>query len=170
MPNMTASPMINVALAAEPDLEQVVDLFHRIDLHYFADEAPTRAQISDYVRRALFQGHCGVRIVIAREGGKPLGIATFAILYPAPGMTGQLFMKDLFTVEEARGKGVGKSIMGFLARHALETGCSRFDWTAETDNPKAIEFYDRLGVPRVAEKVYFRLTGEKLRSFANDDD
>ena len=34
-------------------------------------------------------------------------------------------------------------------------------------NPKALEFYDRLGVPRVDEKVYYRLAGEKLKSFAD---
>lgn len=158
--------MLVVSLAENRDTEEIVDLFHRIDRHYFAESAPTKTQISDYVRRVLFKEHCAVQVVIAREAGKPLGIATFAILYPAPGMTGQLFMKDLFTIEEARGKGVGKAIMGFLARHALKTGCSRFDWTAETDNPQALDFYDRLGVPRVEEKVYFRLSGEKLQSFA----
>lgn len=159
--------IIVVSLAENRDIEEIVDLFHRIDLHYFSERAPTKTQISEYVRRVLFNEQCAVQVVIAREPGKPLGIATFAILYPAPGMTGQLFMKDLFTVEEARGKGVGKAIMRFLARHAVKTGCSRFDWTAETDNPQALEFYDRLGVPRVKEKVYFRLSGEKLQSFAN---
>jgi GNAT superfamily N-acetyltransferase len=161
--------VISVSLASESEIEDIIELFHRIDAHYFPDAAPTKAEISKYVRNNLFQPHCGVQVAIAREGAQLLGIATFAILYPAPGMSGQLFMKDLFTVSEARGKGVGKAIMKFLAKHALERKCSRFDWTAETDNPKAIEFYDRLGVPRVKEKVYYRLTKEKLRSFANDD-
>ena len=161
--------MITVSIASKKQIEHIIELFHRIDAHYFSDAAPTKAEISEYVKRNLFQAHCGVQVVIAKEGATPLGIATFAILYPAPGMTGQLFMKDLFTVSEARGKGVGKAIMRFLAKHALETKCSRFDWTAETDNPKAIEFYDRLGIPRVKEKVYYRLTKEKLKSFADDD-
>jgi GNAT superfamily N-acetyltransferase len=161
--------VITVSIANESQLEDIIELFHRIDVHYFAGAAPTKSEISDYVRRNLFQPHCGVRTVIAKEGAKPLGIATFAILYPAPGMSGQLFMKDLFTVGEARGKGVGKAIMRFLARHALKSNCSRFDWTAETDNPKALEFYDRLGIPRVEEKVYYRLSKEKLKSFADGD-
>lgn len=158
--------MITVSIASKRQIEQIVALFHRIDVHYFADAAPTQAEISSYVRRNLFQPHCGVKVALAAEGGVPLGLATFAILYPAPGMSGQLFMKDLFTVSEARGKGVGRTIMRFLARHALEMKCSRFDWTAETDNPKALEFYDRLAIPRVPEKVYYRLTGEKLSAFA----
>ncbi|MDE2140879.1 MAG: GNAT family N-acetyltransferase [Elusimicrobia bacterium] len=162
-------PEIAVSLASKEQIEHVIDLFHRIDIHYFAGAAPSRAEISEYVRRALFQPQCGVQVVLAREGDLPLGIATFAVLYPAPGMTGQLFMKDLFTVSEARGKGVGKAILRFLARHALDMNCGRFDWTAETDNPQALEFYDRLGIPRVKEKVYYRLTKEKLKSFAAGD-
>jgi GNAT superfamily N-acetyltransferase len=43
-------------------------------------------------------------------------------------------MKDLFTVAQVRGQGIGRMIMRFLARLAVARGCVRFDWTAETDN------------------------------------
>jgi hypothetical protein len=46
--------------------------------------------------------------------------------------------------------------MGFLARLAVERGCVRFDSTAETDNPEALAFYDRLGAGRVAEGSLLR--------------
>ena len=59
--------------------------------------------------------------------------------------------------------------MGHLARLALKRGCSRLDWTAETDNPDAIAYYERLGVPRLEEKVYFRLDGVRLAAFAGGD-
>ena len=75
-------------------------------------------------------------------------------------------MKDLFTVAEARGRGVGKVLMRFLARLAVERGCVRLDWTAETDNAAALSFYDRLGARRVTEKVYYRFDGEALAAFA----
>ena len=88
------------------------------------------------------------------------------MLYPAPGPGGQLFMKDLFTLAGSRGQGVGRALMGFVARLAARRGCVRFDWTAETDNPEALAFYDRLGAGRVAEKVYYRFDGETLQQFA----
>jgi GNAT superfamily N-acetyltransferase len=75
-------------------------------------------------------------------------------------------MKDLFTHAAARGQGSGRALMGFLARLAVERGCVRFDWTAETDNPEALAFYGRLGARCVAEKVYYRFEGETLRQFA----
>jgi GNAT superfamily N-acetyltransferase len=112
----------------------------------------------------LAPGSC--EIAVAEQDGRAVGLATFAVLYPAPGPGGQLFMKDLFALAEARGQGVGCALMAFLARLAMERGCLRFDWTAETDNPTALEFYDRLGASRVAEKVYYRFEGKALQHLA----
>ncbi len=161
--------MIKVALASKTEIGDVIELFHQIDVHYFGERAAPREAMSDHVKQALFSDGCGVQVVIARDQGRPIGIATFAILYPAPELSGQLFMKDLFTTKESRGKGAGNEILRFLARHALEHGCKRFDWTAETTNPKALEFYDRLGIPRVSEKVYYRVEGAKLNELAQGD-
>ena len=127
--------------------------------------APTLAVMAEHVRqRVLSATSC--EIALAEIDGKAVGLATFAILYPAPGPSGQLFMKDLFTLAAARGRGVGHALMTFLACLALERGCTRFDWTAETDNPEALAFYDRLGARRVEEKVYFRFDGEALKALA----
>ena len=92
--------------------------------------------MAEHVRqRVLSATSC--EIALAEIEGKAVGLATFAILYPAPGPSGQLLMKDLFTLATARGRGVGHALMTFLACLALERGCTRFDWTAETDNSEA---------------------------------
>ena len=75
-------------------------------------------------------------------------------------------MKDLFTSAAVRGQGVGKSLMRFIAAFAVEHGFTRFDWTAETTNPKAAEFYLSLGASFIKEKQYFRLDHQRLAAFA----
>jgi ribosomal protein S18 acetylase RimI-like enzyme len=136
-----------------------------VDLHYWGAAAPSRAAMARHVdERVLTFRSC--EIAIAEQKGRAVGMATFAVLYPAPGLGGQLFMKDLFVLAEIRGQGVGLTLMRFLARQAVERGCVRFDWTAEQDNPAALSFYDRLGAARVAEKVYYRFEGETLRQLA----
>lgn len=159
---------MHVSLASNRDKVDLVEMFHRLGLHYFGDRAASREALGPYVDRALFGPSPGVQAALAREAGTPVGLATFAILYPAPGLSGQLFMKDLFVVQEARGLGVGKAILAFLAAHALRNGCSRLDWTAETDNPGAVDFYRHLGIPEVKEKVYFRLSGDRLKGLAGE--
>jgi len=156
---------VEVRLATRADRELLVDLFHAIDVHYWGAAAPSRAAMARHVAEAVLAFR-SCEIALAERAGRAVGLATFAVLYPAPGLGGQLFMKDLFALAEARGEGVGRALMGFLARLAVERGCVRFDWTAERDNPEALRFYDRLGAGRVAEKVYYRFEGETLQQFA----
>ena len=159
-----AASGIQIRLAGPGDAAALTELFHAIDRHYWG-AAPTLAAMAEHVRqRVLSATSC--EIALAEIEGKAVGLATFAILYPAPGPSGQLLMKDLFTLATARGRGVGHALMTFLACLALERGCTRFDWTAETDNSEALAFYDRLGARRVEEKVYFRFDGEALKALA----
>ena len=155
---------VDVKLATPADGEALVDLFHAMDVHYWGAAAPSRAAMARHIEGLLPFRSC--EIAVARQDDRPVGLATFAVLYPAPGLGGQLFMKDLFTIAQVRGQGIGRMIMRFLARLAVERGCVRFDWTAETDNPDALGFYDRLGARRVTEKVYYRFGGEELRKLA----
>ena len=159
--------MLNIDLAQEDDIEAIADLLHEMKVHYWGPHAHTRDEIGSYVRENFFQPHCGVNVALARDDKTATGFATFSILYPGPDGGGQLFLKDLFTTKSSRGTGVGLALMKFLANYAIEHKCNRFDWTAETDNPDAITFYERIGANRVEEKVYFRFTGEDLNAFAN---
>ena len=156
---------VEVRIASVADKEALVSLFHGIGVHYSRERAPTREAVARHVEGVIL-GCRTCEIVIAERDGRAVGLATFGVLYPAPGLSGHFHMKDLFTVAEARGQGVGQALMRFLARLAVERDCVRLDWTAETDNVAALSFYDRLGARRVAEKVYFRFDGEALQAFA----
>ncbi len=74
-------------------------------------------------------------------------------------------MKDLFISRRVRGGGLGRQFMVHIASLALSMGCRRFDWTAETDNARALAFYDDLGASRIDEKVYFRFDDAGLEAF-----
>jgi GNAT superfamily N-acetyltransferase len=158
-------PKLRTRLAEGSDEVALAALFHAVDLHYWGAAAPSGEAMAEHVRRNILAAR-SCEIAIAELDGKPVGLATFAVLFPAPGPAGQLYMKDLFALAEARGRGVGQALMAFLAKLALERGCSRFDWTAETDNPEALAFYDRLGARRVEEKIYYRLEADALKELA----
>jgi GNAT superfamily N-acetyltransferase len=150
--------------ASADDAALLGELFQALFAHYWGDAAPEPAAIARHVAQDILPSGC--EIAIAEQDGRAVGIATFAVLYPGPGLGGQLTMKDLFVRKEARGAGAGHALLRYLAGVAIERGCLRLDWTAETDNEGALAFYDRLGARRVTEKVYYRLDGALLKQWA----
>jgi len=160
---MTGSTTIRSATAA--DLEALADLFHAMFVHYWDPGSPSRAELARHIERDVLPSAC--EIVIAERDGQAVGLATFAVLYPGPGLGGQLMLKDLFVIATARGSGVGKDLLTHLAKTAIARGCLRLDWTAEASNPEALAYYDRLGATRVTEKVYYRLDGDLLKTMAS---
>ncbi|MGF1594944.1 MAG: GNAT family N-acetyltransferase [Kiloniellaceae bacterium] len=159
---------VTCRLATDADHVSLGRLFHENARHYFDDKAPSLAAVTAHVRADVLAAHGGGDLLLAEQNGETVGFATFAVVYPAPGLTGQLFMKDLFVTAAARGGGIGETLLRALAKIAVERGCSRLDWTAEDYNPRALALYDRIGARRLTEKVYFRFDGTALTDFADD--
>lgn len=156
---------IEFRFATAEDQNALADLLLESNRHYWGAkdgaEAMTVASAD-----AVISGRSGCRAVLAWVESAPVAFATISVLHPALNESGTLFMKDLFVSKNARGAGLGARFMHHLARLAVELGCQRFDWTAETDNARALQFYDNMGATRINEKVYFRFSGAELTSFA----
>lgn len=152
------------------DAESLAPLFHAVQVYYFGEAAPSAEDVTAHVRDVILAPGTSCETVVGEVNAKPVALATFAVLYPAPGVSGVLYMKELFVDESVRGEGVGDAMMRAMARLARERGCTRMDWTAETSNPGAIGFYDRFGAERVADKVYFRLDAKALASACGEDE
>lgn len=54
------------------------------------------------------------------------------------------YLQDLFTTEEARGKGVGRALIEAVYGRALEAGASRVYWLTQDDNATARRLYDQV--------------------------
>jgi len=160
--------VVTIRLATAADAEALTDLFDAMCIHYWDSAAPRRAEIARHIVEDVLPSGC--EIIIAERFGNAIGLATFAVLYPGPGLGGQMTMKDLFVIAEARGDGIGTALLTHLAKIALQRGCLRLDWTAEAGNPAALAYYDRLGARRVEEKVYYRLDGDALEKQAADSE
>jgi len=147
-------------------LETVVDLFHDMSIHYNGQNASDRDTVKKNLVENILGKDSGVRLVLALEDGKAVGLASISLLYPAPKERAQLFMKELYTVSVKRNCGIGRKLMNFVARYALEKGCSRFDWAVDDTNREAVAFYEDLGATHVTGKLYYRFSGEQLEKFA----
>jgi GNAT superfamily N-acetyltransferase len=110
--------------------------------------------------RPLFQA------TIAEWSGTPVGFAFWFFAYSTWRGQPTLYLEDLFIRPDARGRGIGKETMRYLARTALDTGCGRFVWQVLDWNEPSIRFYESLGAKVVHEWLTCRLDGEALRALA----
>lgn len=146
----------------------MADLLHEMSRHYHGDNASTRAAIRQNLIDNIIGTDSDVHVVVAVAGARVVGMATISILYPAPKERGQLFMKELYVAADYRSQGTGLQLMTWIARYAVARNCSRFDWTVDASNSKALAFYRSLGATHVTDKWYFRLTGDELTRFASE--
>lgn len=56
------------------------------------------------------------------------------------------YIDDLCIDENVRGKGIGKALYEFAKQRAKQLNCQRITLHAWTDNNKAVEFYEHLGM------------------------
>jgi len=158
---------MEIAFFRQEQLESVVDLLHDMSVHYNRDNASSRDVVKANLIGNILGPDSGVRLVIASEASRAVGLAAISLLYPAPKERGQLFMKELYVVSGKRGAGVGRALMRWTAKYAVAKNCSRFDWTVDDTNPEALSFYRELGATHVTGKAYFRFSDEELLRFAN---
>lgn len=115
---------------------------------------------------ALFGERPVVETVIARLDDEPVGYAlffpTFSTFLGKPG----LYLEDLYVRPAARGFGVGRSLLEYLARLTVERGWGRLEWSVLDWNAPSIAFYKKMGAKPMDEWTVFRLTGDPLRRLA----
>ena len=120
----------------------------------------------DELRRALFGPRPFAEVVFACIDGEPVGFAlyfhSFSTFLGRPG----LYLEDLFVRPAQRGRGVGRHLLRWLARRALERGCGRLEWAVLDWNEAAIGFYRKLGAEMKDEWKACRVTGAALAALA----
>ncbi len=120
----------------------------------------------DDLRKALFGERPVVEAVIASLDGEPVGyalfFANFSTFLGKPG----LYLEDLFVRPAARGAGIGRELLEYLARVAVERGWGRFEWSVLDWNEPSIAFYKKVGAKPMEEWTVFRITGEALTRLA----
>jgi GNAT superfamily N-acetyltransferase len=119
------------------------------------------------LRETLFGSRQHAEVVFACLEGEPVGFALFFHNYST--FLGQpgIFLEDLFVRPQARGLGVGKQLLQWLARTAIERHCGRLEWNVLDWNEPAIGFYRKLGARPMDEWTTFRLTGAALQALAS---
>jgi len=107
-------------------------------------------------------------VIFPTIDGKEIGFALFFHNFSTFLGRAGLYLEDLFILPEYRSKGYGKATLKELARIAVQRGCGRLEWWCLDWNRPSIDFYLSLGAQPMDEWTTYRLTGETLRSMAEE--
>jgi GNAT superfamily N-acetyltransferase len=154
---------VTVRRAGAADRAVLARLLSDLQAHYNSPDPPGGAE--DMARLLTRDGERLPFALLAEHRGATLGVATLSPMLYGGAYQWMLFLKDLYVTAEARGLGIGHALMVAMARIAVEEDYCRIDWTTDSANEGAQRLYDREGVPR-QNKVFYRLSGEDLRKFA----
>ena len=107
-------------------------------------------------------------VIIGEYDGKPAGFAlffhNFSTFLGRPG----IYLEDLYIKPERRGKGLGKIMLSFLGKLAVERNCGRLErWYIDWNEP-SIKFYKEMGAKPMDEWTVYRVDDLALRDLANE--
>ena len=160
----TSDPKTVLRFATADDVGLIFDFIHQLaEYEKKTDEVITD---EDQLRQSLFGERRVAEVVIASYQGEPAGFAlffhNFSTFLGRPG----IYLEDLFVIPKLRGHGIGRILLSYLARLAVERGCGRLEWWVLDWNEPAIRFYERLGAKAMDEWTVYRVTGDALEDLA----
>ena len=88
--------------------------------------------------------------LVAEQDGTLLGMTHYLLHRSTTSLLPSLYLQDLFTTAEARGKGVGRALIEAVYAAARAQGLPRVYWQTHETNATAMQLYDR-----IAEKSGF---------------
>jgi len=160
----TKLDVFNIRFASEKDIPLIL---------YFIKELASYENLLDEVvateeilMESIFERRTA-EVIIGEYGNEAVSFAlffhNFSTFLGRPG----LYLEDLYVRPEFRGRGIGKIMLSYLAKLALERKCGRFEWWCIDWNESSIEFYIKMGAIPMDEWTVFRVDNEALVNLAN---
>lgn len=168
----SVAPAMQIEPVSPARHESLIDLMIEMREHYSEGPSLPRPTVREHLQQRLLAPGSSLRLAVAvlPEQGV-VGLLAFQLLHslvdPRPMHGRQCQLKELYVRAAHRGQGVGRQLMLWLARHAVDQGCGRMDWHVRSWNERGIAFYRALGAEPVADRLSFRLSGPALRRLAD---
>lgn len=105
-------------------------------------------------------------VIIGEYKNKPVAFAlffhNFSTFIGRPG----IYLEDLYVKPEMRGKGIGKTMLSYLAQLCIERNCGRLEWSCLDWNEPSIAFYKQMGAIPMDEWTVYRVCDDALDKLA----
>jgi GNAT superfamily N-acetyltransferase len=120
----------------------------------------------ELLKKNLFGERNSAEVIIGEYQNKPVSFAlffhNFSTFLGKPG----IYLEDLYVSPSMRGTGIGKVMLSYIAKLALERGCGRLEWSVLDWNEPALKFYRSIDAVPMEDWTMQRITAEALSSLA----
>jgi GNAT superfamily N-acetyltransferase len=145
---------ITVRPLSADDRQQWQPLWDRYNLFYERPNLP--AEISEAAFARFLDPGEPMHAAVAEVDGRIVGIVHYLYHRSTTSVEDVCYLQDLFTAPDARGKGVGRTLIEHVYDEAAKAGSRRVYWQTHEANP-ARKLYDR-----VADLTPFRRYAKEL--------
>jgi GNAT superfamily N-acetyltransferase len=163
---------MQVELVSSEQHDSLIELLCELHTYYNEGSAVAPDVVRQHLVENLLDKNSGLRLIVASTQAQcVIGFAaislTYSLVEPTPERGRQCWLKELFVRDSYRSAGVGKALMAWVARYAVENHCCRIDWPVKASNVRGIAFYESLGAKHVDDRLSYRLSGPSLAIFAS---
>jgi GNAT superfamily N-acetyltransferase len=92
----------------------------------------------------FFDGYEPIHALVAQRDGQLLGLVHYLFHRSTTVLNSNCYLQDLFTIESARGQGVGRALIEEVYRRAKSAGCPKVYWQTHETNATAMKLYDQV--------------------------
>lgn len=148
---MTPAIRIEVRPARREDFDSWKVLWDGYNEFYGRSGATALApDVVETTWKRFFDPYEPVHVLLAESAGSLLGLTHYLYHRSTIAIAPVCYLQDLFTVQAARGHGVGRALIEAVYERAQTAGAQRVYWMTHETNSTAMRLYDQ-----VAEKSGF---------------
>ena len=141
----TQAAEVLVRPVAEADFAEWLPLWYGYNAFY-GRSGPTAlpAVITETTWGRFFDPAEPVYALVAEHGGRLIGLTHYLFHRSTLHIEMVCYLQDLFTAENARGRGTGRALIEAVAQRARAAGAARVYWLTQESNHTARRLYDKV--------------------------
>lgn len=144
---------------ARDDFDQWLPLWEGYNAFYGRSGATALPlEVTRMTWTRFFDPYEPVNAAVAEQQGQLLGIVHYIFHRSTTAIQPSCYLQDLFTREDARGKGVGRALISEVYKRAENAGAARVYWLTHETNSTAMKLYDKVA-ERSGFIVYRKMFG-----------
>ncbi len=136
---------LSIRPVARSDFDQWLPLWEGYNAFYGrSGYTALPRHITDMTWSRFFDAYEPVHALVAESDGRLLGLTHYLFHRSTIAIEPNCYLQDLFTNEQARGKGVGSALIHEVYARAKLAGSKRVYWLTQETNETAMRLYDKV--------------------------